>query len=235
MSNRTGSALRFLDLGDKATVQISTANLGIGTKTTAIVFEAMIYVNEFKAYDRDVATILSLQENDWSAYLSLIEDKYAGPFIKGGTTLSFTKPELTAALTTKTWHHLSLSLTRTGYVVKLNGQVISTVASGDLANWGHSQKLSLILGNFDGWIDEVVVRNVTSLTASTATLAPLGVSAAGFRLRVTGQTGATYRVEASADNRNWSNIGSVSLSGSSAEFTDSAASGQFRFYRAVKQ
>jgi hypothetical protein len=236
MANRSGAALRFLDLGDEAVVNLPMSGLGINSATTAIVLEAMIYVNEFKAYDRGVARILSLQENDFSAYIELIEDKYAGPFVKGGETLSFTKPELTAALTAKTWHHLSLAITRTGYVIKLNGQLVASVPSTDLAYWGKGQKLTLKLGNFDGWIDEVVVRNVkTTTTSGNATLTPLGAGSSGFRMRVAGQAGTSYRVEASADNRIWSTVGTVTLSGTSTEFIDPAPPGGYRFYRAVKQ
>jgi hypothetical protein len=234
MTVRSGGALRFLDLGDEATVQIPVSALGISSTTTAVILEAMIYVNEFKAYDRGVARILSLEET-WNAYIELIEDKYGGPFVKGGTTLSFTKPELTDALTAKTWHHLSLAITRTGYVIKLNGQVLASVPSGDFANWGKGQNLTLKLGNFDGWLDEIAIRSVKTTTAASTSLTPLGAGANGFRMRVTGQTGSTYRIQASADNRTWTQIGTVSLSSTSAEFVDPSAASRYRFYRAVKQ
>lgn len=234
MANRTGGALRFLDLGDEATVQIPVSSLGINAQTTAVVLEAMIYVNEFKAYNREVATILSLEET-WNAYIELMEDKYAGPFVKGGTTLSFTKPELTAALTAKTWHHLSLAITKTGYVIKLNGQTVASVPSSDLSHWGRGQTATLTLGNFDGWIDEIVVRNVNGTSTATASLTPLSPSTAGFRMRVNGQAGTTYRIEASANNATWTNVGTVALTSSAAEFTDPPSRNRYRFYRAVKQ
>ena len=167
--------------------------------------------------------------------MQLIEDKYGGPFIKGGTTLSYTKPELTAALKAKTWHHLSISITRSGYVVKMNGQIIANVPSSDLNNWGRSQNVSLTLGNFDGWIDELVVRSVNQVNANSATLTPLGASSNGFRMRIAGQSGSSYVVQASQDSKTWSNVGSVTLSGSTAEFTDTAKTPGFRLYRAYKQ
>ena len=233
MANRTGSALRFLDLGDEARVEIPASAVK-SAGTTEIILEAMIYVNEFKAYNRDVAPILSLNET-WNAYVELIEDKYAGPFIKGGTTLSFTKPELTAALTAKTWHHLSMAITKSAYVIKLNGQVVASIPSTDLANWGRAQTVTLKMGNFDGWIDEIAVRNVSASSAATASLTPIAANAAGFRLRLAGQAGATYRIEASEDSRTWSRVGTVALSSSTAEFTDPARGPRYRFYRAVKQ
>jgi hypothetical protein len=234
MANRTGGALRFLDLGDQATVQIPTAALGVTSQTIAIVLEAMIYVNEFKGFDRDVATMMSLEET-WNSYLKLIEDKYAGPIIKGGTTLFYTKPELTAALKAKTWNHLSISITRAGYVVRMNGQIITNVPSGDLSNWGRTQNVSLTLGNFDGWIDEVVVRSVNQVNANSATLTPLGASSNGFRMRITGQAGGSYVVQASQDSKSWSNVGTVQLSTSTGEFTDTSKTPGLRLYRAYKQ
>jgi hypothetical protein len=161
MTARQGGALRFLDLGDKATVTIPTSALSNGSDTTAITVEAMVYVNEFKAYNRDRARIVSLTES-WNSYMELIEDKYFGPFIKGGTGWSFSSPALTDALTSKEWHHVAISISKNGYVFKLDGVVQTTLASADLANWGKAPTATLELGNFDGWIDEITIRSVHS-------------------------------------------------------------------------
>jgi hypothetical protein len=219
MAERAGGALRFQDLGDEARVELPVSAVK-SADTSEIVL-------------RDVAAILSLNET-WNAYVELIEDKYAGPFIKGGTTLSFTKPELTAALTAKTWHHLSMAVTRTAYVIKLNGQVVASIPTTDLANWGRAQTVTLKMGHFDGWIDEIAVRNVRTTSGTTASLTPMGPNQGGFRMRVSGQAGATYRIEASADSRTWASVGTVTLSASTAEFTDPAKGPRFRMYRAVK-
>ncbi|HVK59162.1 MAG TPA: glycoside hydrolase family 9 protein, partial [Candidatus Kapabacteria bacterium] len=233
MAQRTGNSLRFLDLGDEATMQIPVSALGVNAQTTAIVLEAMVYVNEFKAFDRGVATLLSLEET-WNASLGFFEDKYEGPFIKGGSAYAFKAPELMKSFTTKAWHHLRLSINRSGYEVRLNGKVIATAASSDFNNWGHGQVVKLSMGNFDGWIDEVVIRNENTLTSTSATLTPINADTSGFRLRITGKAGTTYMIQSSQDSKVWNNVGSVTLSTTTAEFTDSSKGPASKMYRTVK-
>lgn len=164
MAQRSGTALRVLDLGDKATVQIPVSTLK-NAQTTSIRLEAMIYVNGFKAYNRDTVHLISLRANS-SAYLELMEDKYRGPFIRGGTTFSFSGPGLTSTLTPKTWHHLSIDVNKSGYTFRLDGVLLATMPSTEFNTWSNSQSATLELGNFDGWIDEVVVRNIIAPIAA---------------------------------------------------------------------
>ncbi|MGV3773749.1 MAG: glycoside hydrolase family 9 protein [Verrucomicrobiales bacterium] len=168
MSTRKGGALRFQDLGDKATVSIPTASFSNGSGTTAITLEAMVYVNELKAYNRDRAKILSFYEGS-EAYMEFIEDKYFGPFIKGGTTWSISNPSVSQAITKKEWHHLQLTLSQNGYVFKVDGIVRGTLASSDISNWGKASTATLEIGNFDGWIDEISVRSARATTGGTGT------------------------------------------------------------------
>jgi hypothetical protein len=326
MSQRGGAALRFLDLGDTASVQIPVSTLTDGATTTAIVLDAMIYVNEFKAFDRDVATILSLNQT-WNSYMEFGEDKYGGPYIKAGASVQIMDANLKSLLTTKTWHHLSLAITSSGYFFKLDGKAFATIPSNDLANWNPTQTATLLLGDFDGWLDEIAIHtfrnNAPSLpsvtlntplmggtylhpaavslnatatgngspirkiefysgstkigdafddvdtamwypiapgtytivakatdaanrvgvsapriitvkpAASTAILTPLSVSSAGFRLRVTGQTGVHYKIQASRDSKEWVEIGNVTLEGTTAEFVDASPGADHKLYRAV--
>ncbi len=328
MRQRAGAALRFLDLGDTASVTIPVSTLTDGSGTTAIVLDAMIYVNEFKAFDRDVATILSLNET-WNSYMEFGEDKYGGPYIKAGAAVQIMDANLKKLMTTKVWHHMSLEINTTGYVFKLDGTPFASIPSTDLANWNPTQSATLLLGDFDGWIDEIAIRSVRpanqpvpiailtdpvsgssinypnvltlnafgtgrlgaiqkfefysgntkigeaatspytiswtppgpgtySLTArlinslgqaglsspsvvtvkaaqSTAVLTPISVTSSGFRLRLTGQAGVQYRIQASSDSKTWVDIGSISLESSSAEFVDSSPGINHKFYRAVAQ
>lgn len=232
MAQRGGRALRVQDLGDAAVARIPTSLLRIGSGTSSISLEAMIYVNEFKAYNRDVSTMLSLAET-WNASLELIEDRYVGPMLKGGNDFAQFGPELKALLSTKTWHHLRIGIDRTGYTVKLNGQTIASKTSAAIANWGRGQFVTLEIGNFDGWIDEVAVRAEGS---ASATLTPLRPDSPGrFRLKIAGETGRTYRIQASEDNKAWRDIGSVTLASPSTEFSDEATNPRYRFYRALAQ
>lgn len=158
MTKYTGGALRFHDLGDSASVQIPVSSFASPT-AASLAIEAMVYVNEFKAYNRGVARIFSFNET-WNAYMELIEDTYQGLFANGGTSFSFGGASLQEALTLKEWHHIRLNLTPTGYTFALNGNVLASGNSSEFGNWGRGQFSKLEMGNFDGWIDEVVIRVV---------------------------------------------------------------------------
>jgi hypothetical protein len=101
---------------------------------------------------------------------------YAGPIIKGGTTWSYGGDALKNTLTPQTWYHLSLRVDKTGgYVAKLNGNVIAAQASTEFSNWNNSTPITLQIGDFDGWIDEIVVRSST-VTGGPVTNKPPTVS-----------------------------------------------------------
>ncbi|MGV3772869.1 MAG: glycoside hydrolase family 9 protein [Verrucomicrobiales bacterium] len=238
MADRTaGGALRFLDLGDEARVQIPVSTLVSKPASTAVVLEAMIYINELKAFSRGSATILSLEENDWSAYLEFFEDKYRGLIVEGGTSFSLGNATLAAALTTKTWHHLSLAITQSGYVVQVNGNVIAEGASQDYNYWGRAQTATLRMGNFDGWIDEIVIRNseVEEPDAS-GVLTPLGVNSSGFRMRLTGELGSSYLIQSSSDGKVWTNVMTQKLDSNPKEVTAPiSGAASYLFYRALRQ
>jgi hypothetical protein len=58
----------------------------------------------------------------------------------------------------------------------------------------------------------------------------------GFALRVSGSPGASYRLEASSDLRNWSTLADISLTGSETEYVvPTDTSSMWRFYRLVQQ
>jgi hypothetical protein len=158
-TQHSGGALRFMDLGDNATVKIPLTTLKKST-TTAIRVEGMIYINDFKGYSRDNAHIISLSENS-NAYVEFMEDKYRGAFARGGTVFMAPFSTLSARCTTKTWHHMAVEISQYGYSFSMDGTVLATLPATEFSNWGKSAFATLTLGNFDGWIDEVVVRSIT--------------------------------------------------------------------------
>jgi hypothetical protein len=181
MANRQGAALHFNDLGDTAIVQLSGPDMTLGSDTTAIILEAMVYVDAFVAYNRDVAPIVSLNES-WNALLEFGEDKYAGPYVRGGTQMDVMASTLTNALTPQQWHHLAMEINQTSYVLRIDGAVVATASSNELPNWADNSSAKLELGNFSGWIDEVVVRNVRTgappvASPSVSLIAPANGSA----------------------------------------------------------
>jgi hypothetical protein len=59
-----------------------------------------------------------------------------------------------------------------GYVAKLNGNVISSKVSAEFAGWNLSGLVTLQFGDFDGWIDEVVVRSSTISSGGGPNVSP---------------------------------------------------------------
>jgi hypothetical protein len=197
MATRAGASLHVLDLGDKAVVSIP--NAAISSNATSVAIEAMIYINEFKAYNRANALLVSLRKNDWNALLELDEDMYAGAVVRGGGQWSVAASTLASTLTTKQWHHLRIAVDATGYTLKIDGNVVASLASAEFANWAGSGTATVELGNFDGWIDEVVIRNGTApgapSTVATPTISPNGGNFNGpiAATLATSTTGATIR------------------------------------------
>jgi hypothetical protein len=177
MSTRSGSALRVRDLGDAATVTIPAAVLN-AANNPEVTIEAMVYVNDYKAYNRASANLLSLAAS-WNASLGWIEDMYSGPHIIGGTQFDVFDAPLAEKMPLETWQHLSITLSRTNYSARIDGQTIATVNSTELKNWIGLPAV-LDFGNFDGWIDEVVVRKSRPAGGEPVTiLPPSGLTATG--------------------------------------------------------
>lgn len=152
LQQRHGAALRFKDLGDKATTKITLPH---PQQLSEITLQAMIFLNAFKAYNRTNVKILSLTE-DWNSYIELNENMYEGPMIKGGTQFSVPQTTLTNALKPASWNHLSITLNKDSYTARVNGKIIGEKKTAELVNWG-KKSATLEIGNFDGYIDEVAV------------------------------------------------------------------------------
>jgi hypothetical protein len=102
----------------------------------------------------------------------LIEDKWApSAAIIGGNQTLVTYSTLASSLSTGRWNQVSITLSTNGYQVKVNGSQIAQVASGDLGNWSGTGNATLQFGDFDGWVDEVVVRS--SLAGSSTPPPPV--------------------------------------------------------------
>ena len=192
MSERSGAALRVYDLGDKATVSIPSSLL-YNSNTSEITIEALVYVNSYQAWNRGTAHLFSLARA-WNASLDWIDDKYSGQHIRGGTQFDLLGTTLSSAMPTRRWHHLSITVDRTEYSARVNGQVLGTTSSAELVNWNGGAAM-LEIGNFDGWIDEVVIRTARP-TNSTPALpaAPVNFAAtalSGTEVQLTWKDNAT--------------------------------------------
>ncbi|MFN7140177.1 MAG: chitobiase/beta-hexosaminidase C-terminal domain-containing protein, partial [Limisphaerales bacterium] len=242
MQNRSGATLLFRDLGDQASVSIPFSHTW-ANDTQAIIVEAMICVNAFKGANRGNATILALERN-WNAFLELREDMYAGPVIRLGNTRTLSSSLVSSALPRNVWNHIRMVIDKTGYTVRINGNTIATVASTDLNNWSVNVPATLRFGNFDGWIDEVVVRHVRTSYPDSGTVtspaptvaAPVitpngGTHADSVSVSMSATNGATIRyttdgTNPTADSRVYSSPLTVTSSGTikAAAFLNGAVS-----------
>ena len=157
-SRTNGAALRVTDLPDGVTVSLPNGDLS-STASSALSIEAMFYVNKQVAYGRGNADLFVLSKN-WSAELALRHNIWtAGPAVSGGGTVIADNVTLGNYLKPGQWQHLKIRLDRTSYTLALDGVTVATVASGDLANWGGGGTAAFRIGSFDGWVDEIVVKN----------------------------------------------------------------------------
>jgi hypothetical protein len=182
MASMTGSSMHAMNLGDTATVTIPNSLIwNANGATRKISIEAMIYVNAYLAYNTENVDILALGNNsdNWDSTLELYDDMYAGPTFRAGANTVTTSGTINSALTPATWHHLGLSIDTNGYTMEVDGTNIATLASGDLANWGQNGNPHVLtLGNFSGWLDEVVVRNITTNAVTSTGTGTSGVNGA---------------------------------------------------------
>ncbi|MDB6040094.1 MAG: hypothetical protein JWM99_3935, partial [Verrucomicrobiales bacterium] len=181
MAWRSGKALRFYDLGDNAIVTIPASLLFPDDSIVEIDLEAMVYVNSYKGYNRDVPRLLNL-ENDSDANLGWIEDIYTGPHVRGGTQFDCFGDLLNLSLPLRQWCQLSMRITATEYSLFIDGKLISSAPSDEISAWGKSPA-TLEFGNFDGWVDEVVIRSkIQTPPANPATFAAQAASGSSVSL-----------------------------------------------------
>ncbi|MEO5804163.1 MAG: glycoside hydrolase family 9 protein [Verrucomicrobiota bacterium] len=179
MKSRTGQALHTMNIGEKAVIaSIPNAQL-YSADTDAIVLEAMVYINALKGANTANSPLVSLVKN-WNASLELYDDMYSGIKFRGGTQFDQSGVNVANALTKNVWHHLRIAIDKTGYSTKVDGILVASTASSELANWNNTSGFStLTLGNFDGWIDEVIIRNIRSAAATNAVVATPTISPNG--------------------------------------------------------
>ncbi len=170
MANRTGQALHTLNIGDKAVIATIPNSHLYSADTTAIVLEAMVYINALKGVNTANSPLISLVRN-WNSSLELYEDMYSGIKFRGGTQFDSNGTIVANALSKNVWHHLRITIDKTGYSAKVDGVTVASNASTELANWnGTTGTSTLTLGNFDGWIDEVTIRNVRPETTTNSSV-----------------------------------------------------------------
>ncbi|MDB6124432.1 MAG: hypothetical protein JWQ71_3425, partial [Pedosphaera sp.] len=177
MTTPSGAALRVLDVFDRGIVSIPVSDINKSGQAISISVEAQIFINRYPGYTYNTATMLALVKG-WNSQLILSADKWAtSAAVIGGNQTIVPAATLSSSLSTGRWHQVSITLNTSSYIVKVDGNQVAQVASSDLANWSGTGNATLQFGDFDGWIDEVVVRSSTSSTPLPPTLPLVTVSA----------------------------------------------------------
>ncbi len=214
MAERSGGALRFSEIGDYATISINNSTL-FDSATEAIVFDLMMYVSNYRPSTSNVP-IATLTRN-WNASMELIQNRYFGPIFRGGAQFEISGTSVSNALPRNRWNHLRLAIGKTGYSVRINGDLFAFSPSNEFNNWTNPQGFStLTIGNFAGWMDEIAVWNVK--TNHTMTLSASHVAPEELKLSISGHPGVHYLLKNSVDLLNWTTISTNFLVTDQTEF-----------------
>ena len=233
-------ALHVNGLGDRVQVAIPNAALHTPGRTKSITIEARLFITDLKGFSIASATLLSLSRS-WDVSMSVELNKWKKiPDVKANGQVFLDGSVLTNTLTLRHWHQLSLTLDQNAYVVQVDGVEVGRKTSGDLANWSGNGAVSLSLGEFDGWIAEVVVWNRTDATGNPpppggnlpSALTPLTADAQGcFHFRAQSGNGTAFMVQASTDLVHWVAIYTNFFGGAIDYFDTRSLEFPRRFYR----
>lgn len=149
-----GQSVRLRGLGDYVAGVVPNSQL---TSSDAISIEYMAYVQRYNNYGNGNATFANLNKNSSARLHSFWTTWESGPVVEG-VNRWVTEDTYTNALTLNAWHHVKISITSTGYVFAVDGLVKTNKASSDLSNWGGSGNAQLQVGEWDGWLDELVIK-----------------------------------------------------------------------------
>jgi Glycosyl hydrolase family 9/Cellulase N-terminal ig-like domain len=223
--------LYCLGIGNGATVNINNTSLYNPTNTFAISLEAKLYINSFNSLGLGVAAMLTLNRS-WHTQLNLSQDTWRPqPDLWGGTNIILSGITLTNTLTLHQWHQLNITLDPVGYTVTVDSNKVAQVASPDLTEWIGTGFDSLTVGNFDGWIRDVVIRNITKPPAPALTSIGF-VLDTHYHLRINNGGSGPFVLEASTNLVNWIPIYTNNIGGQVDYADPLSPSYTRRFYRA---
>jgi hypothetical protein len=232
MAMLDSAGLRVQSVGNDGVVYLANLDVQHPGATRAITVEARLFINNYNPLGFGWANILSLMKN-WDAALSLTQDPWQSlPEVYGGMDWLIGGPDLASALTLGEWHRVNLAINSSGYVVTIDGRQIVQRSSWDLENWASADPALVQVGNFDGWIQDLTVKNIRHVLPPRID-AMTRLSDGSFRATFAGTPGISYAVQTSTNLIHWTAIGFAEQVGTGTfQFTDlTAIDFPHRFYR----
>lgn len=154
---QAGQAIKVNWRTNGVTKSIANSVLKSGT---AISIEMMIYPRAWTASGQghaDVFTLYGPASNELNMYQN---SGNANPVVVGGGSSVANEAAVAAAIPLNKWSHIKIILDASGYTFYVNGVSKGTFAdAGDYAGWSDSGNSTFYAGGFDGWIDEIVIKN----------------------------------------------------------------------------
>ena len=223
--------LHFQGFGDHVLVNLPNPAVYSPTDTQAISVEGRFYINSFSPEGLGASYPLALVQT-LNTQLTLYQGTWVPvPDVYGGSLLLLPGTTLINTFTVGQWHVLNVALAKTNYSVSVDGvQIFSTNSAGALNNWVGSGTVQLQAGDFNGWLQNLVVRNVRPPRLSSLTR----LAGDGAQLSFSGSAGISYTVRASTNLVNWLPIGTANQTPvvGTFQFTDTQATNYpSRFYR----
>ena len=120
------------------------------------------------------------------------------------------------------------------YTFYVDGKLVASKTSSELSNWSPAGSVLMELGNFDGWVDEVVV--TTGGAPGGGSTSPPGsdlvkLESGDVQMTLTGPAGKLYVIEASTDLKAWVPVSASGVSNGSTFLDPDAHNYSRRFYR----
>jgi hypothetical protein len=204
--------LRVFKPGDDVTVEIPNQDVFDPNHTHAVSIEARLYVNSFTPEGIDNASILALVRA-WNTQLRLLQDKWSdAPDVEGGSQIILDGSILSQYMTLKEWHVVGLMLDTSNYVVTVDGNEILRQPSSDLGLWDGSGTIQFQAGEFDGWIQNMVLKSIPGVppvkptggnpTIPVVTILPKSPQGY-YHFNISGPLNVPYKVECSTNLIDW--------------------------------
>lgn len=155
---QVGQAIRFRNFGDALRATVPDLLVSPGNAASPLTIEAWMLPRDYKAWGKDVAGILYLNQN-WDSSLGLVQDKWlipAFPSIRSGSTQITAQSEWPSFMTAGVWQHLQIVRHANGTTsIRVNGRLVKSAPTTNA--WGRGNDWLFTLGNVDADFDELLI------------------------------------------------------------------------------